>query len=167
MSKNVIVGILLEVVRLPSVPVLVGDGLPCRHPEELSLLCLVSAWGPEVFVSHPWDKELIIILVIWLSFDYSSNQKQLTTNCWWHETQPTHTMVNIMKLKFCPRQGLVNWCLGLAIWASEFVIFYKQSAVSSLTDIETSSLVVSAQTIIFYQLSLECYIAARGYQTIR
>ena len=44
----------LEVVRLPGIPVLVGDGLPRGHPEELALLGLVSAWGPEVLVAHAW-----------------------------------------------------------------------------------------------------------------
>ena len=48
MSKQCKNEILLEVVRFPSVPVLVGDGLPCGHPEELALLGLVSARGPEV-----------------------------------------------------------------------------------------------------------------------
>ena len=33
----------LEVVGLPGVPVLVGDGFPSGHPEELALLGLVSA----------------------------------------------------------------------------------------------------------------------------
>ena len=70
MSKNVIVGILLEVVRLPSVPVLVGDGLPCGHPEELPLLGLVSARGPEVLVSHPWGVSTVLLKYLTLNTQY-------------------------------------------------------------------------------------------------
>ena len=47
----------LEVVGLPGVPVLVGDGFPGGHPEELALLGLVSAWCPEVLVSHAWKND--------------------------------------------------------------------------------------------------------------
>jgi len=58
--------LILEVVGLPSVPVLVGDGLPCGHPEELALLGLVSAGGPEVFVSHPEALYVILQVVLLL-----------------------------------------------------------------------------------------------------
>ena len=52
--------LVLEVVGFPGVPVLVGDRLPRGHPEELALLRLVSAGGPEVLVSHPFNHSLII-----------------------------------------------------------------------------------------------------------
>ena len=47
----------LEVVGLAGVPVAVGDGLAVRHPEELALLALVGAGGPEVLVTHACRKE--------------------------------------------------------------------------------------------------------------
>lgn len=44
---------ILEIIWFSGVPVLVGDGLARGHPEELSLLGLVGAAGPEVLVTHP------------------------------------------------------------------------------------------------------------------
>lgn len=45
---------ILKIIRFSCVPVLVSDWFSRGHPEELALLCLVGATGPEVFVSHPW-----------------------------------------------------------------------------------------------------------------
>ena len=42
----------LKVVGLPGIPVAVGDWSPGGHPEELSLLSLVGAGRPKVFMAH-------------------------------------------------------------------------------------------------------------------
>lgn len=47
-----------EVVGLPRVPVVIGQGLPRGHPEELALFRLVGAAGPEVLMSHACQHRL-------------------------------------------------------------------------------------------------------------
>jgi len=44
--------LILKIIWFSGIPVLVCDRFSCGHPEELSLLRLVSTAGPEVLVSH-------------------------------------------------------------------------------------------------------------------
>jgi hypothetical protein len=49
-----------EVIWLSSIPVLIGHRFACGHPEEFSLLSLVSATGPEVFMAHSLYIEILL-----------------------------------------------------------------------------------------------------------
>jgi len=58
--------LVLEIIGLPRVPVLVGDGLAGGHPEELALLGLVGAARPEVLVAHTEALDVLLQVALFL-----------------------------------------------------------------------------------------------------